>query len=116
MNRSLSLDLRVARRKAGLTQEDVGYLLGLRKTNVSRIERGARPVGLAELCALALIYDKTTDSLLAPLWPDAAADLAARLESMPAPKTPWIGTFNRQHTLSSLSDRLASNRSLYGDL
>lgn len=116
MQSSFALDLKVSRRKAGLTQEDLAHLLGLTKSNVSKIERGVRPVLLPELCALALIYDRTADSLLAPLWPDSAADLAARLPSMPVPASPWVSTFNRQHTLSSLGERLASNAERYGEI
>lgn len=116
MHNSFALDLKVARRKAGLAQEDLGHLLGIGKSKVSKIERGVQPVTLPELCALALIYGRSADSLLEPLWPDAAADLAARLQSMPIPASPWISTFNRQHTLTSLGERLASNSNRYGAL
>ena len=116
MHTSLALDLKVSRRKAGLAQKDIAHLLGLNKSNISKIERSVRPVSLAELCVLALIFDRTTDSLLAPIWPDAAADLAARLQSMPIPTSPWMSTFNRQHTLTTLGERLASNSERYGEL
>ncbi len=116
MHTSFALDLKVARRKAGLAQEDLAHLLGLDKSTISKIERGVRPVTLPELCALALIYGRTSDSVLAAVWPDAAADLAARLQSMPTPKSPWGSTFNRQSTLTALGDRLASNAEPYGAL
>mgnify|MGYP000197201114 CR=1 FL=1 len=116
MDNSFALDLKVTRRKAGLTQEDLAHLLGLTKTTISKIERGVRPVTLPELCALAFIYGKSADRLLTPLWSEAAADLAARLQSLPRPKSQWTSTFNRQHTLTRLGERLASNSERHGQL
>ena len=116
MDTSFALDLKVARRKAGLAQEDLAHLLGVDKSTISKIERGVRPIMLPDLCALAFIYGKRTDQLLAPFWPDAAADLAARLHTIPTPKSQWVSTFNRQRTLKGLADRLASNSEGYGEI
>jgi transcriptional regulator with XRE-family HTH domain len=116
MDTSFALDLKVTRRKAGLAQEDLAHLLGVDKSTVSKIERGVRPIMLPELCALAFIYGKRTDQLLASLWSDTAADLAVRLQALPTPKSQWISAFNRQRTLKGLAERLASNSEQYGEI
>lgn len=117
MKTDLTLDLKVARRKAGLTHSDCAHLLSLDRSSVSRLERGERLPSLEEACRLALIYNRPLDSLVVALKHQAAHDLGGRLSSLPKPPTKWISTFNRQHTLSSLAERLIkSEPGEYGQL
>lgn len=109
MTNEMSLDLRVARRKAGLTQSDCAHLLGLNKAQISKIESGERAIRLEELCLLSVIYDLPIDGMATPVRLVAEAHLRERLASLRPPSVRWIGTFNRQHTLSSLAERLESD-------
>ena len=77
------------------------------------MERGDRLPTVSEACRLSLIYDRPLDSLLVAEKLLAARELGGRLSSLPMPPVRWISTFNRQHTLTSLSERLI--RTEYGD-
>ncbi|ANK80036.1 MAG: hypothetical protein TEF_12595 [Rhizobiales bacterium NRL2] len=115
MQNELSLDLRVARRQAGLTQADCGHLLGIDASRVSKIEKGKRQLLPLDMCALALIYGRPMDSLYAPLIREAEVRIGERFPTLPAPPSRWAGTFNRQQTLSALAERLeASQRRIHG--
>lgn len=106
MNNFLTLDLRVARRKAGLTQADLAHLLDIDADRISRIERGLLDYSVHEFLLLCAIYDRPLDGLARALWPETYESLAKRLASLPAPATPWINTYNRQHTLERLTKQL----------
>ena len=54
----LGLRLRQARRSAGLTQTQVGEMLGKPRSYVSECERAKRQVDLIEFVELVAIYDK----------------------------------------------------------
>ncbi len=56
--------LREARKKAGLTQEEVAEVLGFSQKQVSRIELGDRRVDPAELARLAKLYGKSLKHFL----------------------------------------------------
>ena len=109
MKNDLALDLKVTRRKAGLTQADCAHLLSVERARISQMESGKRLPTLAEACRLSLIYDRPLDSLLVSVKLPAARELGGRLSSLPTPRTRWISTFNRQQTLSSLAERLLRN-------
>lgn len=48
--------LRIARKRAGLTQEEVARQLGMWRPSISQIERGRRGVKVHELEAMAKLY------------------------------------------------------------
>jgi transcriptional regulator with XRE-family HTH domain len=48
--------LRDARKRAGLSQEEVAKRLGIRRPSISEIERGRREVKVGELYAMAELY------------------------------------------------------------
>lgn len=106
MYNSLYLELRSARRKAGLTQGDVAHLLGRHQQLVSDFECGQRLPSVPQLCTLALIYQRPLESLLVEFLAQSRADVSARLSTLPA-ATPRLATFNRQHALEQLAQRLA---------
>lgn len=52
------VQLRAARREAGLTQVQVAQTLGMPQQHVSRIELGERRLDVVELQEFARLYDK----------------------------------------------------------
>lgn len=101
-----SLDLKVARRKSGLTQEDCAHLLDVNKTLISRIENGKRIPTVREICTLSLIYGKSFESLFSGIIADAQESLRERVITIPDAPYSWIGSLNRKRTLDSLARRL----------
>ena len=109
MENNLALDLKVARRKAGLTQADLAHLLSVNKARISQIERGVQFYTTREICQLSMIYDQSLYGLMGPIWLDLCRELSEQLGTLPSPKVSWMGTFNRRHTLSRLAERLEAN-------
>jgi transcriptional regulator with XRE-family HTH domain len=60
----LGNNLRKARKKRGLTQSEVGNLLGVTEQTISGYERGVRDPDTQQLSRLAQIYGVSTDYLL----------------------------------------------------
>ena len=58
MGNSFALDIKVARRRSGLSQAEVSHLLGIHRTRLSKLERGRYVPTAHELAALCLIYGK----------------------------------------------------------
>lgn len=102
----VALHLKVARRKAGLTQNDCAHLLGVHPSKVSLFETGKTLPNLQEACVLALIYGRPLESLLSGVATQSDRAVAARLGSMPDCPHLWLGRFNRQNTLNALAARL----------
>lgn len=50
--------LKIAREYMGLSQEDVGQVLGIARTAVVKMESGQRKVDALELSALATLYEQ----------------------------------------------------------
>ena len=115
MEHIIALDLKVARRKAGLTQQDLAHLLEISAHRAAVLERADafryRP---RELCTLSVIYDQPIEGLLGPWWPGVHQRLSQQLTSLPAPPATWINTYNRQHTIDGLAARLDANLGPHG--
>ena len=110
-----ALDLRVARRKAGLSQGDCAHLLGVHPSRISLLESGKAMPSLQQMCCLAVIYGRSFENLFAGVMGDAQRGLRKRIRSMPEPPSRWLGRFNRENTLRALSHRLMSaNEEDYG--
>ena len=107
MHHDFSLDLRAARRKAGLTQADCGHLLGGSAKIIRQLEDGQRAPTLTEICTLSLIFGRSFESYFAGLMPDLREALSERLARLPHPKETYAATFNRNATLETLAERLA---------
>jgi len=101
-----TLDLKTARRKSGLTQDDCAHLLDINTGLVSRMETGKRIPTVLEICTLSLIYGKSFESLFAGIFKDARHGLRERLTTIPDAPPSWLGKTNRQHTLNELAERL----------
>ena len=56
-------NLRKARRRKGVTQEELGFLAGLHRTEISLLERGGREPRLTTLVKLAGALETSLDEL-----------------------------------------------------
>ena len=115
MYQEFAIDLKVARRKSGLTQVDCAHLLGVHETLLSQMENGRRMPTVKEICALSMIYGRSFESLFSGVFQDVRQDLKEHLLTLPdAPKS-WIGSLNRQNTVDRLARDLAKDNGLkYG--
>ncbi|NSY37538.1 helix-turn-helix transcriptional regulator [Leisingera sp. ANG59] len=111
MNHNFAIDLRSARRKAGLTQEDCGHLLGGSRSAIKQLEAGSRLPTLTEICTLSLIFGRSFESLFGDLMAHCRRELFEKLTNLPEPEAPHAATFNRKHTLDALARRLATESS-----
>ena len=105
-----ALDLKVARRKAGLRQRDSAHLLGVDQSKVSQFELGRKLPNVHEFCTLCVVYGASSEGLLATFVCDVRRVLPARLATIPECQTRTPGTFNRQQTLNRLAEALADQR------
>lgn len=99
-------DLRVARRKSGLTQADCGHLIGASPHQISDIERGLRPPTLRETHALMLLFGRSFESLHGPLVRALRRELMQKIETLPDMPSDTPDVQRRQHTLERLTHRL----------
>jgi transcriptional regulator with XRE-family HTH domain len=107
MHAPFHLDLKVHRRKAGLSQDDVAHLIGVHPSKVSLLEGGRAFPTLRDVAALSVIFGRSAEEFVFTFVEEARKMIAARLPSMPAAPRRWVPQFNRQHTLDSLAERLA---------
>ena len=112
MYNEFALDLKVARRNAGLTQRDCAHLIDVNVSLVSLIENGRRVPTVTETCKLSLIYGKSFESLFSGIMRDARNDLFEQIVTIPDAPIGMRGSFNRQKTLESLAERLEEADSL----
>ncbi|WP_298362539.1 helix-turn-helix transcriptional regulator [uncultured Litoreibacter sp.] len=59
----LKVDLRIARKRSGLSGQDVAHLLGTSTARLSKLENGYARPRVRELICMSLIYGKTLDEL-----------------------------------------------------
>ena len=107
MNEIFLHDLRCARRKAGLTQNEVGHLSCGSASKYARIESGRRLPTHVEALSLSLVFGRSFESLHAGLMTEAKQPLSQQLSSLPAPMRTSVPLLNRQNTLNALAERLS---------
>jgi len=108
MSYDFALDLRVARRKAALTQADLAHILGVTYTRISRLESGKTPPTAVELSILCLAFDGDIARLYDKIIKAEATALGTRLGSMPTCPKSWPNWRNRVHTLNAIAERLST--------
>ncbi|MEO7221676.1 MAG: helix-turn-helix transcriptional regulator [Devosia sp.] len=108
MHEQFPVDLKVARRKSGLSQADCAHLLGVDPSVMSKLEAGKAVPSVTQLTILHLVFGDGARSLWSGLVVSLQDDLAQRLASMPKCPTNWPDQFNRQQTLDALAERLDS--------
>jgi transcriptional regulator with XRE-family HTH domain len=106
MNHEYALDLRVARRKSGLTQVDCGHLLGVDPTRITKFETGRRRPSLAELSILCLVLNAPIGQFSEKAVKAQTASLRERLALMPDCPVNWRDRYNRLNTLNRLGQQL----------
>jgi len=111
MQTQFALDLRVARRKAGLTQRDCAHLLAIHTSRLSNLEHGSYLPSLPEICELSLIFGRSFESLFAQTFADARIRLKERILTLPKDTRSYVGTMNRENTIEQLAIRLAEETS-----
>lgn len=107
MSTNLSLELRTARRKAGLTQEDLAQLLGTKPSTVGALESGAQQPKIEQLITLSLIYGRSFENFFEEIISQARLLLRKRLPSLPSRVRYARYYLNRASTLEKLRLRLA---------
>jgi transcriptional regulator with XRE-family HTH domain len=108
MHQDFALELLLARRKSGLTQEDCGHLLGTDNTRISKFESGARQPTKAELLILCFILELPVDRLVQKVAKTQLPALRMRINTMPKCPRHWRGWKRRRETLHSLVEKLIS--------
>ena len=114
MSTEFALDLRLARKKSGLTQRDCAHLLNVHASKVSALEQGKLLPTLIEICTLSLIYGRSFESLFGALMRDIRQSLKERLQTIPRDTRTFAGTFHRAKSLERLGRRLDEEQDGYG--
>lgn len=108
MSSQFALDLRLARKKAGYTQDDIAHLLSAHQSVVSALEHGKRHPSLTEIVELSLIYGRSFESFFEEVMADCKKRLAKRLSTLPTPGRKTGSTFNRPASLARFKRRLTN--------
>lgn len=103
-----SLDLKVARRKSGLSQADCAHLLGVDPSRLSKLEAGKATPSIYELSVLCFVFETPASTVHDRILVSLALALGERLSSMPACPENWPDQFNRRSTLNTLAEKLES--------
>jgi transcriptional regulator with XRE-family HTH domain len=109
MSTQFAHDLRLARRKAGLTQEDLAHLLDVKQSAVSDIEHGKQRPTLEQIVSLSLIYGRSFESFFEEVMTGRQKHLLKRLATLPGLIQETAHTFNRPASLDKLKRRLKSS-------
>ena len=114
MGMNFALDIKVARRRSGLSQADVGHLLGIHRTRVSKLERGRYTPSANELASLSLIYGRRFPDLGNRAMPEICKALSEQLATLPNRSDYASGLTNKAQTLNALAEKLeASSHAAY---
>ena len=98
-------DLKIARKRSGLTQAECGHLIGGSENALSRIERGERLPSLREIIGLSLVYGKTFESFFEEFLGLVREEMIAALTEMPKAREGKTAS-PRADTLAALARRL----------
>lgn len=113
MYKAFAHDLKVARRKSGLSQRDCGHLLAISQQRISQLETGRDLPTIPEICSLSLIYGRSFESLFGSVFDEVRKQISEQLTTLPNSKKGWIERFNRHSTLNRLAARL-NDHNLFG--
>lgn len=108
MSTQFALDLRLARRKSGLTQSDVALLIGTQQSTIGALEKGDQRPTVEQVCMLSLVFGRSFESLFADVLEEGRTRLRANLPELPASRQRTAETFNREASLKRLERQLAS--------
>lgn len=74
--------LRLARKRLGLSQKQLGFLLGEDQALIVRYEQGKRVPSVTSLIRLSLLFDQPIEHLLLDVWNEQSEDLRALMTSL----------------------------------
>lgn len=83
MTTQFAMDLRLARRKSGLSQEAVAELLGVRQSTISQLEQGKFRPSLKQVVDLSIVYDRSFESYFRLLTRERQPIIWHRLKQLP---------------------------------
>lgn len=113
MENRLAVDLRVFRRRSGLSQADVAHFLGVHRSLISKFEQGVREPSMEHVTFLCLLYGTRAPGFCVAALPQFEKTLAERL--MTLPKESGKQTVKRRTTITRLSEQLAASSDEYDD-
>lgn len=114
MTTQFAFDLRLARRRAGLTQADCAHLMGIQQSRISELESGEKSPSAHELCVLSIILDRRFEGYISDELSQLTNALGPRLTSLPRLKRISASTFNRHRTLERLRHLMRDKHDAHG--
>ena len=107
METNYALELKVARRRSGLSQKDIAHLLGISRVRVSKLECNLAVPTPDELTTFGLIYSRDFLTLGGPVLPVLCRTLRERLNTFPN-RDDYVrgGISAKATTLQKLSNQL----------
>ena len=107
MSNQFAYDLRLARRKAGLTQEDVALLVGTQQSTIGALEKAKQRPTVDQVCRFSIVFGRSFESLFAESLEEGRTAIRQNLPSLPAMRRRTAETFNRESSLKRLEKRLS---------
>ena len=111
MGNKLAVDMKVARRRSGLSQHDVAALLSVDRTLISKFERGHRNPSGEQVALLSMIYEKTVPELYLGSRPELVTLLNNHIQIIETNGDQSL----RTRTIESLRAKLKASLAAYGD-
>src|SRR5579863_8960970 len=109
------LDLKLARRRAALSQIDCAHMLATDQPRISKFERGKAHPSVTELAILHALFGHALDTTSLGLIASRRDELLGRLKTIPDCPTAWRDPKTRFRTLASFAEFLADlDIELYG--
>lgn len=109
------MDLRLARKIAGLTQDDCATLMNRSRKYILRLEKGARQPSLDDLLMLSVIYNRTFEAFFAERLATARATVRAGLPQLPDKVSDQVNFQKRRFTLDRIEGDLLNEVEIYDD-
>lgn len=106
MHDTFGADLRIARKRSGLTQQDCAHLLGVDQSQISKLEAGKVDPSLQQLTLFYLIFGAWSEPLWSGLMHSLVEELRGRLITLPEPEASWPSKAARKSTIDALAKRL----------
>jgi transcriptional regulator with XRE-family HTH domain len=107
MVHKFGLDLRVARKRAALTQADCAHMLGADQPRISKFEAGKAMPTMVELSILYLMFGQSLGRASEEIVASRRDDLLARLACIPDCPPTWRDRQTRFGTLGAVAEKLA---------
>lgn len=101
-----ALDLRLARKTAGLTQDDCATLMNRSRKHIYRLEKGSQNPSLEDILCLTVIYNKTFEHHFAERLSAARATVRAGLPQLPTTIVDHAEFRQRKYTLERIEAEL----------